>query len=91
MTPTQIDALSKLIAARMANKPPFEEVLWTAEEVAEYLKCQPRQVLERYALLRDFPAAIRLPTPDGHRGHPRWKAIEITAWKEKYKDRKKAA
>lgn len=62
----------------------FYNGLWTAKDVAVYLKVTPRQVLERYAAMPGFPKAIRLPSPSGGLGHPRWKAKEIIAWTERH-------
>jgi len=45
--------------------------------VAEYLKCTPRQVADRYAKIDGFPK------PAGPRGmHPRYLAKEVVAWVE---------
>jgi predicted DNA-binding transcriptional regulator AlpA len=64
-----------------------DDGLWTAKDVAAYLKVKPRQVLERYARLTGFPKAIRLPSPSGGHGHPRWKAKEIAAWADRHKEK----
>jgi hypothetical protein len=57
------------------------DVLWTAADIAEYLNVCTRQVSERYAMLPDFPKAIRLPSPK-RRGLYRWKKHEVIAWVE---------
>ncbi len=86
-----IDQLAAAVAARISPAIPLEFDLWSAAEIAAWLKVGTDQVLERYAPLPDFPKAIRLPTPDGGRGRPRWKAAEVIAWAEKYKDSTGAA
>lgn len=64
------------------------EALWDAADCAAYLRCQPRQVTERYATLEDFPKAIRLPSRTG-KGHPKWRAEEVRDWVRKYQRRAK--
>lgn len=78
--------LSELVGAIAAQIPriPIEVDLWSAKEVADYLKVGERQVTERYAALPSFPKAVRLPTPEGKRGHPRWYASEVIAWTRKW-------
>lgn len=75
------EVLESIVAAARI---PIEIDIWTANEIAALLKCSPRQVVERYAPLPDFPKQHRLPS-DAGRGRPRWKAIEILEWVEKYK------
>lgn len=82
------DALNK-IQVRMAI--PVEIDLWDAQSVGAYLKVEKEQVLARYAPLPDFPNAIRLPSPTGGRGRPRWKAREVVAWAEKYQEKRQTA
>lgn len=55
--------------------PPWEQVLWTPDQIAEYLSVSPRTVAEKYAPRPDFPRALR---PGG--GHPRWLAHEVCTW-----------
>jgi len=83
---TIIDQIAAAVAARISPAIPLDVDLWSSAEVAAYLKVGPNQVIERYAPLPDFPKAIRLPTADGARGRPRWKACEVIAWAEKYQD-----
>lgn len=59
--------------------------LMTANEVGNYLKVKPRYVTEKYLLIPSFPKPIRLPTPEGGLGHPKWKPEEIENWVEKFR------
>ena len=68
---------------------PIDIDLWSAREIAAYLKVSPRQVTERYAPLLDFPRPIRLPANKGN-GHARWKASEIITWAESRQEKKAA-
>lgn len=61
---------------------PAEIDLWSARECGAYIKVSPRQVLERYAPLPEFPRPIRLPSVGGGRGRPLYKAREVIAWAE---------
>lgn len=88
MTPQEdlIDQLATALSARIRPVLPPEIDLWSGKEIADYLKVGARQVLERYAPLPSFPRAIRLPTPDGSKGQPRWKADEVIAWAERHQE-----
>lgn len=57
--------------------------LMTAKDVGEYLRVSSRQVTERLVLVPSFPRPVRLPTPGGTRGTPRWKREEIEQWVDK--------
>ena len=84
---TDIDRLAEVIQ-RAVRPVPLEHALWNAHEVANYLRCEnPRQVTERYASREDFPLPVRLPTPQGTRGHPRWYAAEVIKWARKWQER----
>ena len=83
-TPDIIDQLADAIALRVRPSVPFEVQLWTVSDVAAYLKVAPNKVVERYASLPDFPGRIELPTSDGRKSHPRWKAAQVVRWVEGY-------
>ena len=76
--PDIIDQLAQAIARHTARRIPLAVDLWSNAEIAAYLKCDPRQVSERYSGLPGFPRAIRI----GGKGHPRYKAAEVIAWAE---------
>lgn len=82
-----IERLAAELAARMPVQFPVDIDVWSAKEVADYLKTSARQVVERYAPLTSFPDPIRLPNGRGGVGHPRWHARDIIEWVEKYKGR----
>lgn len=75
----------KILADLASPQIPVTIDLWDAKHIGAYLKVSPRQVTERYACKPDFPGAIRLPSKKGN-GHPRWKAIDIIKWAEKYQE-----
>jgi len=74
-----IDRIADAVAQRLAIKPQFEP-LWSAEEVAEYLKVSRRQVVERLAKRQGFPTPIVMPTDTGEAGRLRWDREKIIAW-----------
>jgi predicted DNA-binding transcriptional regulator AlpA len=90
MSIESLEALEKLVAALAANLPPsipIHQDVWSTKEIAAYLKVSDSQVRERYACLPDFPKPYRLPKDGGGVGRPRWKAKDIVAWFEQYRDK----
>lgn len=83
---TELDSLAAAIAQRLVRPVPLDVELWSAKEVAQFLKVGPRQVTERYALSEGFPKPIRLPSVVGVRGVPRWRAMEVVQWSEKHRE-----
>jgi hypothetical protein len=78
-----IDELAEAIARHLPRRIPFAVELWRYREIAEYLKCTPRQVADRYAKIDGFPK------PAGPRGmHPRYLAKEVVAWVDGQRERK---
>ena len=69
---------------RAVGSIPVEVDLWSTNELGAYLKVSPNKVVERYAALPDFPKRIVLPTAEGGRSHPRWKALDVISWAEQY-------
>ena len=86
LSDTELDQLAAAITQRLARPIPLDIDLWSAKEVALFLKVGPRQVTERYALSEEFPKAIRLPSVAGVRGVPRWRAFEVVAWAERHRE-----
>jgi hypothetical protein len=63
---------------------PFEHELWSAKDVAAYLKLSYDYVIKVLTKDPKFPSAIRLPTADGGSMQPRWKAKKVVDWVEGY-------
>lgn len=63
---------------------PFEHELWSAKDVAAYLKLSYDYVIKVLTKDPQFPQAIRLPTVEGGSSHPRWKAKKVVEWVEGY-------
>lgn len=53
---------------------PFDRVIWTAQDCADYLGQAYKVFLRRTQHLSSFPK--RCPIP----GHPRWSAQAVTSW-----------
>ena len=89
METEEVELLIQRLAASIADKikpvVPLEHQLWTTEDIGSYLKVDANKVVQRYTSLPDFPRRIEIPTAEGRRSHPRWKAIEVIEWVEGYK------
>ena len=84
-----IEILDRLL--EVEPKIPLRIDLWSASEIALYLKQTRRNVSEHTTKLPGFPQAIYLPTRSGKgRSHPLWKAQEVIGWTEKYQERRAA-
>ena len=70
-----IQELAREIAFRLDP-----DALLDSVDAGVMLKCSARYVTERYALMPDFPKAIRLPAPGGVKGHPLWRRSAIAEW-----------
>lgn len=53
--------------------------LWTADEVAAFLRLSPSTVRRRIVCRSDFPKPVRMPGRAGP-GAPRWVAGEVEEW-----------
>ena len=51
--------------------------LWTAQDIAEYLRLHPRYVRDRLAKRKDFPKAYRIGSS------LRWEPEDVERWLEK--------
>lgn len=71
--------LSKAIAAQIAPKVPFDKMLWSADDCAEYLRMDKKTFQQYYACHPHFPKRIHLERSEG-RGKTLWKAQEIVDW-----------
>ena len=89
---SEVDELAHRIAACLLEqmKPPVPLTvdLWDVKTIAAYLKRDPDVTRERVCCLPGFPAAIRLPNTRGQTMRPLWKAAEVIAWAESFRERK---
>jgi hypothetical protein len=83
-----IDKMASAFAKHIKPEIPLHIELWDIATIASYLKRNEHVVRERIACKPDFPAAIRLPSEKGRRGHPLYKAKEVILWAEKYMEKK---
>lgn len=77
--------LANMLGQQFKPAIPVDIDLWDVSTIASFLKRSDSNVRERICPLPDFPKAIRLPSLNG-RGHPLWKAAEVIAWAEKYRE-----
>lgn len=85
MSEIDYEKLADAIARKMAALAPPDKVIWTAEQCAEYLGISRRHYVDKVSKSWGFPAAIKLPTDTGSRGHDRWYAIDVQDWVSKQK------
>lgn len=90
---TDITHLVEQLAEAITRRPviPIDRQLWTADDVAQYLRVNRRAVMERYAPLPNFPQPIRIPAADNKVSRPRWKAVEVMRWAERHQEPKRRA
>ena len=82
-----IERLAEAIDKRIKPVVPLSVALWDIAHVAAYLQRDPDSVRERIACLPSFPKAIRLPTGTKRGAHPLYKAAEVIAWVEGFKEK----
>lgn len=85
-----IEQLAEALANHIQSPIPLSVDLWSVKEIAAYLKQNVRNVCDRVVTLPGFPQAIRIPTQRGTKGYPRWKAVEVIEWVEKYQEKRAA-
>ncbi|MDY7537646.1 hypothetical protein QN372_00650 [Undibacterium sp. RTI2.1] len=83
-----IEKLAAAVAQHIKPSIPLNIDLWDIATIAQFFKRNESVVRERIACKPDFPAAIRLPTETGKRGHPLYKATEVIKWAEKHQERR---
>ncbi|TSP10739.1 hypothetical protein FGG12_21395 [Cupriavidus campinensis] len=88
-----IERIAVAVADHVRPALPVSIALWDAERIAEYLVRSPRVVRERVVTLPGFPTPIRIPSVQSGkreqaRALPRWKAAEVIAWTESYRERR---
>ena len=82
---TELDAIIERLDQLARRRIPTELALWNYEDIAEYLRRSRNTVMNRIAVLPDFPRAIRIKG-----GHPLYEAREVIAWAKKHKGRNAA-
>lgn len=65
----------------------LDDQLWTLADVAHYLRKHVETVREAMSYLPNFPAAIRLPSRGGARGHALYNAGEVIEWAKSYQEK----
>lgn len=83
-----IERLAAALAKQTTPAIPISIDLWDISTIAQFLKRNESVVRERIACKPDFPAAIRLPTESGKRGHPLYKAKDVIQWADKYMEKR---
>lgn len=95
MTDTDfIERIAVAVAKHVRPPLPVSVSLWDVELIAEFLLRSPKVVRERIVTLPDFPKPIRIPSVQSGgtldtetKSQPRWKAAEVIAWAESYKEK----
>lgn len=80
-----VEKLAMAVAKQLRPGIPLSIDLWDVATIAQFLKRDPAVTRERITCLPDFPKAIRLPSGKG-RAHPLYKAVEVVAWAESYRE-----
>lgn len=63
---------------------PFEHMLWTTEDVANYFHISPKNIVQRLMSQPTFPKPLVIPRADKGTMHPRWRAKEVVSWAESF-------
>ena len=82
-----IGLIAEAVSSRVSAVP-LDIELWTTKHIAAYLHRTEKVTSERIVTLVGFPHAIRLPTKDGGRGNPMWRAAEVVEWVAKHKEKR---
>lgn len=77
MTEDVVSLLEDISAQlRRNSSTPWDQLLWSAEDIAAHMGLSKRTVSDRFACRPDFPTPVRLG------GSYRWYAHEVCAWVE---------
>lgn len=79
------DKLADAIVQRLRALPPADKIIWSADNCADYLGVSRRHYVDKVSKTWGFPAAIKLPTETGSRGHDRWYAVDVQQWVAQHK------
>lgn len=80
------ELISAVLNSKITTKVGLEATLWNTTDVANYLKVSYRYASEYIVTHHTFPNALRLPTQNQTKGHPRWYAAEVIAWAAQYQE-----
>ncbi|MCO7225069.1 hypothetical protein [Pleionea sp. CnH1-48] len=72
--------IGAVLDSKVAPKVDIDKTLWETQDVANYLKLSYRYTSEYVVTHHTFPNALRFPTRNNTKGHPRWYAGEVIAW-----------
>lgn len=82
LPPTLVDLLSSIQELiRQLQRPAVaaEDELWTAQDIAAYLKLSTYTVERRVVVQPDFPTSVQ-PCATGVKAAKRWFAAEVISW-----------
>lgn len=86
-----ISRLDQLIAAvintKTAPQIKIELTLWNTSDIANYLDVTYKYASEYIVTHHTFPGAMRIPTKNGKKGHPRWYAGEVIQWVSTFQEK----
>lgn len=86
-----VSRLDQLIAAvintKTAPQIKIELTLWNTSDVADYLGVTYKYASEYIVTHHTFPSAMRIPTKNGKKGHPRWYAGEVIQWVSSFQEK----
>lgn len=81
-----LQSIQKLIVQLQRPDIPIRDVLWTATDIADYLKLSTYSVERRVTLTPGFPESVQ-PCSDGPKALKRWFAGEVIDWARQHRAR----
>lgn len=75
-----LEILNELKAHNVASNE-----LWSASDIARYMRLSTSSIQSRVICRKDFPRAVRIPTDSGMGGR-RWYAKEVQSWVSKNRE-----
>lgn len=88
MNEIDYERLASAIAEKMRNMPPHSEVLWCAQECADYLHVSKLHFKNRISKAYGFPAGAILPSEKGISPRIIWHAVDVEEWAKRQKLKK---
>jgi hypothetical protein len=74
------ELINAVLDTKLSPKLNLEVMLWSTQDVADYLSLSYRYTSEYIVTHHTFPHAMRLPTKKNTKGHPRWYAAQVIEW-----------